>query len=100
MVDGVNKSVETYISVDWFWLIFPFFVAVFTFAFLLATIVKNSGRRAKLWKSSSLAVLSGLNRDTKVRVGDLSEMTMMRERAKGVHVRLVEDHGQWQLVGE
>lgn len=100
LINGVSKSVETYILVDWFWLIFPLFVVIFTLAFLLATIIKNSGRRTKLWKSSSLAVLSGLNRDTKAQVGDLTEMTVIKERTKGVHVRLVEDHGRWQLVGE
>ncbi|KUJ14941.1 uncharacterized protein LY89DRAFT_720369 [Mollisia scopiformis] len=97
-VNGANNSLQTYISVDWYWLIFPCFMLLFAMIFLLVTIAKNHARRGEAWKSSSIAVLSGLSSDAKAKLGDLTFMTSMQERAKEIRVRLVEENGHWQLV--
>jgi hypothetical protein len=90
-------SVETYVSVTWLWLIFPGLVVLISLVFLLATMVKNSGRRAKVWKSSSLAALSGLSIETRAHLGDLTSTATVEERAQGIKVRLIEDEGRWKL---
>lgn len=78
VVNGVNNRLETYISVEWYWLIFPCFMLVFTILFLLATIAKNNGQRTKAWKSLSTAVLGGLSSDAKAKLGDLTSTAFMQ----------------------
>jgi len=59
--------------------------------------VKNSGRRVNVWKSSSLAALSGLSIETRAHLGDLTSTATVEEGATGIKVRLMEDEGRWKL---
>jgi hypothetical protein len=93
-------GVETYVLAVWVWLTLPIFILSLTLIFLLATIQVNYGRRTKTWKSSSLAVLSGLSSETQGKLGGLTSMAAIEERSERIRVRMVEDESGWKLAAE
>ncbi|KAF4629081.1 hypothetical protein G7Y89_g9069 [Cudoniella acicularis] len=98
--EGVMYGVETYVLVVWVWLILPIYIVLLTLIFLLATIQMSHGCRTKTWKSSSLAVLSGLSSETQDQLGGLTSMATVEERSERVRVRMVEDKSGWKLAAE
>jgi hypothetical protein len=56
-VDGIAHKFETYIHVEWPWLILPVAVVAGAATLLSCSIVLCSRRNAALWKSSNLALL-------------------------------------------
>lgn len=77
MVAGVAWDNETYVLVRWAWITLPLVVLCMSVVVLIATIRTNGGRKERLWKSSSLALLfhrvHGLQEDD-VRVGSTMEL--------------------------
>lgn len=87
-----SGALETYIRVQWAWLVLPFILVCFAFTFLMLTIHQSSGcSGVKTWKNSALAtLLNGLTDDAKRAIGPPDELLQMRERANKITVRL--DH--------
>lgn len=50
-------ATETYINVNWNWLLMPITLLLATLTFLVCTIVKANGKDVGIWKTSILAVL-------------------------------------------
>jgi len=88
---------EIYVSVRYEWLIFPIALVLLTLFFLLATMMKSRHHGIPLWKSSSLAVLGGLDRETREELGNVRSVGDMVERAKeAIPTMRRRDHG-WSL---
>jgi hypothetical protein len=56
-VYGTVFQGETYVSVNWIWILLPTALVLLSVCFLLLTILANRLQRLHLWKSSILAVL-------------------------------------------
>ncbi|RDW58329.1 hypothetical protein BP5796_12259 [Coleophoma crateriformis] len=54
---GSPTANEVFIDVRWVWLIFPIVVEIGAIIFLICMIVANNNSQARLWKSSSMALL-------------------------------------------
>jgi hypothetical protein len=100
LIPGSEYSVETSVVILWAWLLLPLFLVAFTFVFLVATIWTNHHRRVKTWRSSSLAVLSGLSPEAREQFGGLITRRDLKITARKLRVRLVEEGGVWKLVAE
>ncbi|OCL11352.1 hypothetical protein AOQ84DRAFT_386904 [Glonium stellatum] len=84
---GQAGTMETFTHVTWYWLILPVFVILGAFIFLLVAILETSRNEAKLWKSSSLALLfHGLEHTTAT--SGLNELEEMEQEADNMRVRL------------
>lgn len=70
---GVAWYEETYVSVQWLWVILPVLLEVMAFTFLIMTIVKCNMSGVAIWKSSTLPILQG-------RVKDLQEAYEQRRQ--------------------
>lgn len=97
MVNGTAYSNETYVKVVWAWLILPLCIVFLALVFLVATIWQSRGGK-KAWKSSSLAALSVLSSETKAKLGGLTSISVIGERAKGMKVKMEEDRDGWKLI--
>ncbi|KAL2857623.1 hypothetical protein BJX68DRAFT_263182 [Aspergillus pseudodeflectus] len=81
---------ETYVSVNWIWILLPTALVLLSVCFLLLTILANRLQRLHLWKSSILAVLfHGLDEvdfsDDEKRVDTVRQM---ERAAEDIRVRL------------
>lgn len=56
-VSGFATLTETYIHVNWFWLLLPSIVVITGSLLLIFSIILSSSGKVQLWKSSSLALL-------------------------------------------
>lgn len=60
MITGTAYSVETYVRVQWAWLIFPFALLTLSLVFLVATMIKTRGAAGEnpgVWKTSAMPTL-------------------------------------------
>jgi hypothetical protein len=95
-VYGTASRVETYVHVQWHWIILPTALVGMSILFLGGTMMKTESKRALAWKSSSLALLfHGLEG---VRKNTGEGMDQMRDVARKTRVVLVQNHnGEWKL---
>lgn len=81
-----------FIEVVWAWYVLPIVLTISAAFLLVVTICLSSGRRAVVWKSSSLALLfhgiSGIESDERP-----EEVEGMKEKAKQMTVNLCKDDG-------
>ncbi|KAL4740190.1 hypothetical protein BDV11DRAFT_185934, partial [Aspergillus similis] len=56
-VIGEMKLAESYVAVEWEWLVFPAAFVLFTWGLLVSTILMNKAEGLELWKSSILPLL-------------------------------------------
>ena len=97
VVHGIQYSNVTSVQVAWAWLILPLCIVFLALVFLVATIRKSQGE-IKAWKSLSLAALSALSSETKARMGGLTSISVIGERAKGIKVRMEKDGDGLKLI--
>ena len=99
---GTAWKLESYIHVRWAWLALPLSLCLFSLLFLGATIIKSSRQRANNWKSSSLAMLYGLQvkGEDEDESGFLSRKREMERMAEGSLVKLMKDGKKWRLVAQ
>ena len=99
---GTAWKLENYVHVRWAWLALPLSLCLFSLSFLAATIIKSSRQRADNWKSSSLAMLYGLQvqGEDEDESGFLSGKEEMERRAKGSLVKLKKEGKKWRLVAQ
>lgn len=87
------------VVIRWGWMSVPLTLVVFTWIFLLATMVGHPRHRENIWKSSSLAVMHALHPDLQRHVGGMDRGSYMWARDKRLMVRLVRLEGEgWRLV--
>ncbi|KAL8915657.1 MAG: hypothetical protein Q9172_006787 [Xanthocarpia lactea] len=97
-VTGISSSFEVYIQIEWTWMIVPIATIILSLIFLLITIHLSWQRRIPAWKSSLLAVLLGLNSETRSELGGIGQLKEMEEMAEKKGVRLQGSGGRWQIV--
>ena len=91
MISGTALGPETYVRVNWPWLILPIMTVLLANAFLAISIFVNARDHAPIWKSSSLALLfHGVSIEGESR-GTVSTSREMNETAKQIRVRLEGD---------
>ncbi|KAK0102987.1 hypothetical protein ONS96_005600 [Cadophora gregata f. sp. sojae] len=96
-VEGVAYQNETYVHVQWVWLVLPAGLVATSTLFLCATMLKSKKKSALAWKSSSLALLfHGLDG---VGAGTGEGLKEMKAVARKTRVILSRgEDGEWRLV--
>jgi hypothetical protein len=99
LVLGTSFTPQIFVSVQWEWLTLPLALIALSLVVLVSTILKGRRHGTKIWKSSSLATLFGLDVDTRRRLGDLEDQDVLDNLTENVMVALKDsgDHG-WCLV--
>ena len=97
-MNGTSYSLESYVRVDWLWLVLPATLVLLSFPFLIATIVQSSRAKIKPWKTSALATLQGLGNELRNELGALDAEATMERRAETRFARLKEGDNGWRLV--
>ena len=59
--NGTAWHTESYVHVNWPWLVFPFGLQLFAFAFLAGTVYLSTRANLPVWKSSVLPLLFNQN---------------------------------------
>ncbi|GAB7361293.1 hypothetical protein MBLNU230_g1352t2 [Neophaeotheca triangularis] len=89
-VQGSAKSTQTFINVNYYWLIYPLALEIGGIILLTVAIVWSSGNDVRLWKSSILPFLYfGVDADLLVQRPAPETISAMAWAAKGVHVQMV-----------
>lgn len=96
--EGTSTSFEVYIQIEWAWIIVPIATILLSLVFLLLTIRSSRQQRIPAWKSSLLAVLLGLNSETRNEMGATRGTKEMEAMAERRNVRLEGSGGRWQIV--
>jgi hypothetical protein len=81
------------VKIRWIWVTLPLSLLVFSFIFLLATVIRSSRDEdtVGIWKTSALAVLfNGLGDDVQSNVGPHVRMGEARSKARDMKVHLEE----------
>ena len=96
---GAAYRSDTYIQVEWYWLIFPSVLLIITLLFLTITIWQTKNDDAIMtWKSSPLPLLfHGLSSQHQTQVKDVLQLSEMENQAKHMKVSLVETEEGWKL---
>jgi hypothetical protein len=98
-VNGSAWEKETFISVRWQWLVFPFLLLVLSLVFLVSTIIKTSkGSGANVWKTSAMPTLIySLPKETQGQFTKPSTWSSAKETKK-VRIKLLPNMG-WRVSG-
>jgi hypothetical protein len=99
VLSGNAFSIETYISVHWEWLAFPFILLLLSLVFLALTIYKTSREREiGVWKTSAMPTLIyGLPKDVQKQLSSSGSNEKAAPRdARKVKIRLLPDQG-WRI---
>jgi hypothetical protein len=85
-IQGTQYNTVVYVRVNWFWMILPIAIVIFTSMFLVLTMLWNRRTKAPLWKSSALALLTHGLDEASERLSaagdDLCEADRMSEEVK------------------
>lgn len=79
-------------------MIVPIAAVLVFLVFLLLTMHLSRKSKIPAWKSSLLAVLLGLDSETRRHWGAIRRPKEMEETSKSKNVRLESNGGQWQIV--
>jgi len=99
-VYGAAYDKETYISVAWEWLAFPFILLVLSFVFLVSTIIKTSkDTGVGIWKTSTMPTLIySLPKETQAQFTKSSTWNGTQDTKK-LRIRLLPKTG-WRVSGQ
>ncbi|KAF2673194.1 hypothetical protein BT63DRAFT_149242 [Microthyrium microscopicum] len=90
-IQGIAYDVRTHVQIRYFWIILPACLLLFSFVFLMATVLKSSkdDKKIGVWKNSALAVLfNGPSDDVQDRMGSQLKLGSAREKARNIRVTL------------
>jgi hypothetical protein len=99
--NGTVWGQQTVVQVRWAWLAGPVaFSAISLFFFLVVAVLGHLHHTSSppKWKSSSMAMLNGLDPQLHSKLGAMVLRSTMDNRAKNLDVRLVQKGGGWRLV--
>lgn len=88
---------ETYVSVNYEWLIFPISIVLLTLIFLLTTMIKSYRHGTHVWKSSTLAVLSALGPEAREALGVPGSIVDMDAKAKKLRLVMRQREEGWRM---
>lgn len=94
MVQGIALAPVNYVAIQYLWFFLPVALISITLVFLLATILKSQRLGSRVWKSSNLATMQGLHIDLHTKLGGLSSLSEMEERAELIKVRFDMEGGK------
>jgi hypothetical protein len=93
--EGKALGMETYVHVRWAWLTLPVACVLLAFVFLICAILSTKKHGDLAWKSSVLALLfhglEGQHRDQKPLEVSTRRISDMKDVARSIRVRLVDD---------
>jgi hypothetical protein len=101
MVSGKAFDMESFVDVRWAWLALPLGLLVFTFIFLVATVIRSSIEQEDVgvWKTSAIAtLLYGLPDDMQKKITTSQVTGTPRAKAKEIKVKWL-PKGGWRLSG-
>jgi hypothetical protein len=96
-VSGTSQTSESYVKVRWAWFSYLIILFVLSIIFLIATMIKSSMSDVNILKSSSLAVMCGMNEESKGNMKQIEMRGKIWQRAERMKVRLVKNDGGWSL---
>jgi hypothetical protein len=101
MLKGHAYTKETFISISWAWLTFPFTLLILSLVFLLATIIKTSGDGAiGVWKTSAMPTLIySLPKETQGQFSSSSTWSSGKGAPKRTRIKLLPNMG-WRVSGQ
>jgi hypothetical protein len=88
------------VNVRWAWLIVSLTLLLLSSILLAGTII-NSKPKVRIWKSSIVALLQALDKDTRQEIGALDYTSTLNKRAEKIMLPLERDEdgqGGWRLV--
>ncbi|KAH7417123.1 hypothetical protein BKA64DRAFT_701909 [Cadophora sp. MPI-SDFR-AT-0126] len=89
---GNATSTQTYVHVQWVWIVLPLFVVGATAVFLVLAMMNTSRSGTELWKGSAIAMLFyGLDHATKVQFGTEGGFDEKKRRMRSLRVYLDDD---------
>ncbi|KAH8730726.1 hypothetical protein GQ44DRAFT_699754 [Phaeosphaeriaceae sp. PMI808] len=101
MLSGEAFSRETFISIRWEWLSFPFILLLCSLVFLVLTMIKTSDDGAMgIWKTSAMpALIYSLPKDIQKGITPSSTGSTAKKGAQKIRIKLLPDHG-WRVSGQ
>jgi hypothetical protein len=98
IVNGSAFSRETYVSIHWEWLAFPFVLLFLSLVFLVLTMVKTSkDGTIGLWKTSAMPTLiSSLPPEVQKELSSKKNEDTLRKGVRKVRIKLIPDEG-WRV---
>ncbi|KAF3044301.1 hypothetical protein E8E12_006608 [Didymella heteroderae] len=101
MFSGNAYTIDTYVSVKWEWLIFPFVLLLLSLAFLVSTMVKTSkDTTTGVWKTSAMPTLIyGLPEGTREKFSANPSWGGLHGDTRRVRIRLLPNSG-WRVSGQ
>ncbi|KAH8730720.1 hypothetical protein GQ44DRAFT_672536 [Phaeosphaeriaceae sp. PMI808] len=102
MLSGKSFSRETFISIRWGWLSFPFILLICSLVFLVLTIIKTANDGATgIWKTSTMpALIYGLPKDVqKELTPSNTSSSIAKKGAEKIRIKLLPNHG-WRVSGQ
>ncbi len=76
----------------------PATLVLLAIPFLIATIVQSSQARIEPWKTSTLAILQGLDGELRRDLGALGKESAMKKKAEARYIQLKESDDGWRLA--
>jgi hypothetical protein len=100
MLPGKAFSRQTYVSIKWGWLAFPFALLILSLVFLVSTIIKTSGDGATgVWKTSAMPTLIySLPKETQTQFASSSTWSSGKGASHKTRIRLLPNMG-WRVSG-
>ncbi|OWY43056.1 hypothetical protein AALT_g572 [Alternaria alternata] len=104
LIIGSASSPETYVRVEWGWLIFPLVMLLLSIVFLVATMIKTSQETYDgigTWKTSAMpALIYSLPKDLQQGLTtSATSRSISKRRSKKVKIRLLPKQG-WRVSGQ
>lgn len=91
-VKGISLSEQSFVRVEWGFIVVPMLAVVLTGIFLALTIWRTNSTKSQLWKSSIIATLvHGLDDETREKLEEHDGLPLQREQAKNIKVQLKVD---------
>lgn len=92
--EGIALAPVDFVETQYLWLLLPIGLIFLSLVFLIATISKSDRLGSRVWKSSNVAILQGLHLDLHTKLGGLSSISEMEEKAEKLKVRFDMEGGK------
>ncbi|KAF2807923.1 uncharacterized protein BDZ99DRAFT_522530 [Mytilinidion resinicola] len=99
LVRGSAWAPQTFVQIRWIWILLPALLLIFSFVFLVGTIVKSTRQNVAVWKTSALAILlHGLSGDARHMLDPETPASEVEATAQRVQVVLSSEKDASKLV--
>ncbi|KAF2495221.1 hypothetical protein BU16DRAFT_561511 [Lophium mytilinum] len=99
LAKGSAWAPQTFVRIRWIWILLPALLLIFSFVFLVGTIVKSTRQNVAVWKTSALAtLLHGLSGDARHMLDPETPASEVEATAQRVLVVLSSEKDTSKLV--